>query len=185
VEIDGFHKIKQVNEADEARQSSMSARQNDLVGAGWTVLRFTNRQVSTSPGACRTDIETILRASQTPVYGIESARPSQPTVHRQPALSAETRGQTKTWARVLGSIAVVIVIGVAALLLVLGTGDGSADPIGGSCPSDHPIKGNVTDDGDRIYHEPGWEFYSRTIPEDCFETAGDAEEAGFRPSEVQ
>jgi micrococcal nuclease len=49
------------------------------------------------------------------------------------------------------------------------------------CPESHPIKGNIS--GDRmIYHLPEQEFYEQTRPEVCFASAGEAAQAGFRPS---
>lgn len=52
-----------------------------------------------------------------------------------------------------------------------------------SCPSDHPIKGNLTTKtGECIYHVPGGAFYGRTNPELCFATEKEAMEAGCRRS---
>jgi hypothetical protein len=45
------------------------------------------------------------------------------------------------------------------------------------CPADYPIKGNT---GSMIYHAPGRVSYLATIPDWCFATAEDAENAGFR-----
>jgi hypothetical protein len=55
-------------------------------------------------------------------------------------------------------------------------------PVRGVCPSTHMIKGNVSLQGERIYHVPGGEFYSQTTPERCFATAADAAAEGFRKS---
>ncbi len=51
------------------------------------------------------------------------------------------------------------------------------EPVEGTCPSTHPIKGNA-DSG--IFHVPGGMFYDRTVPERCYATAADAEADGFR-----
>lgn len=55
-------------------------------------------------------------------------------------------------------------------------------PNGGNCPANAPIKGNHSSSGELIYHVPGGAFYSRTNPEDCFATASDARNAGYRAS---
>lgn len=54
-------------------------------------------------------------------------------------------------------------------------------PTGGTCPDSHPVKGNISS-GRLIYHLPGQEFYEQTRPEACFASAGEAAQAGYRPS---
>jgi hypothetical protein len=54
--------------------------------------------------------------------------------------------------------------------------------VGAYCPATHPVKGNLSYSGERIYHLPNQEYYDKTKPEVCFTTAGEAEQAGFRPS---
>ncbi len=49
------------------------------------------------------------------------------------------------------------------------------------------IKGNISSNGDKIYHMPGQQFYNVTEidtskGERYFCTKGEAEQAGFRPS---
>ncbi|QIG42065.1 hypothetical protein G5V58_04115 [Nocardioides anomalus] len=61
----------------------------------------------------------------------------------------------------------------------------SRSPDGRNCPSDFPVKGNVSQAGERIYHLPGWQYYDATYPSECFSTADDAEDAGYRASKVQ
>jgi micrococcal nuclease len=57
---------------------------------------------------------------------------------------------------------------------------GSAQPIDPwTCPDSHPIKGNYGKKA-KIYHVPGSTYYSRTKPEKCFATEGDAVNDGFR-----
>ncbi|MFF3024447.1 hypothetical protein ACFVRR_17625 [Gottfriedia sp. NPDC057948] len=54
--------------------------------------------------------------------------------------------------------------------------------ISGNC-SNPQIKGNTTTyNGEKIYHEPGDQFYTRTNAEVMFCTEEDAEKAGFRRS---
>ncbi|ALJ19435.1 cell wall-binding repeat-containing protein [Microbacterium sp. No. 7] len=51
----------------------------------------------------------------------------------------------------------------------------------GMCPDSHPIKGNINESrGTKIYHVPGSNSYSQTIPEECFSSAAEAEKAGYR-----
>jgi hypothetical protein len=52
-----------------------------------------------------------------------------------------------------------------------------------TCPSSHPIKGNRSSSGEKIYHVPGGQFYDRTDPERCFATEADAQANGYRRSE--
>lgn len=61
---------------------------------------------------------------------------------------------------------------------------GRAKPVSEyDCPASHPIKGNVSSSGERIYHVPGGAFYARTKPEECFATEQDAQAAGYRKSQ--
>ena len=59
-----------------------------------------------------------------------------------------------------------------------------ARPIGSACPDGYPVKGNQGSRSttDWIYHVPGDNSYSVTVPEECFVTAADAEAAGYRPA---
>jgi hypothetical protein len=45
-----------------------------------------------------------------------------------------------------------------------------------NCPSSHPVKGNQSG----IYHDVDSPYYDATHPEECFATAEDAEDAGYR-----
>lgn len=57
-------------------------------------------------------------------------------------------------------------------------------PIGASCPSGYPIKGNLTTyNGEAIYHVPGGAFYAKTQPEACFATEVAAQAASYRRSQ--
>jgi hypothetical protein len=59
-------------------------------------------------------------------------------------------------------------------------------PDGYSCPSDYPIKGNIRQNSsEKIYHKPGWQYYPKTKPEECFATESDAAVEGYRPSKIQ
>jgi hypothetical protein len=51
----------------------------------------------------------------------------------------------------------------------------------GKCATDEPIKGKLTKNGNKIYHEPGSLNYEKVKATECFKTAADAEKAGYRP----
>jgi hypothetical protein len=53
------------------------------------------------------------------------------------------------------------------------------DPVGGSCPATHPVKGNGHS---KIYHVPGGRFYDSTVPERCYRDPQAAEADGMRAS---
>ncbi len=64
------------------------------------------------------------------------------------------------------------------------SGGGSSPPASGnSCPSDAPIKGNLSSSGELIYHRPGDQYYNQTNPEECFASESDAQAAGYRASQ--
>jgi large subunit ribosomal protein L17 len=57
---------------------------------------------------------------------------------------------------------------------------GSVEGTGQSdCPEGYPIKGNASS---KIFHLPGQGSYENTIPEICFASEADAENAGYRMS---
>jgi hypothetical protein len=102
-------------------------------------------------------------------------------------------GRTLWW--VILAIAVVGVVGIARTM-----GSGPAAParnpaesaeaiVGGvppvarsTCPDGSPVKGNINERGQWIYHVPGGAFYAQTHPERCFASESEAWQAGFRPS---
>lgn len=53
------------------------------------------------------------------------------------------------------------------------------EPVDGSCPGSHPIKGKLSS---RIFHVPGGFNYPRTKPDRCYLDAAAAEADGLRPS---
>jgi len=53
------------------------------------------------------------------------------------------------------------------------------EPVDGTCPASHPIKGNANSG---IFHVPGGGSYERTVPERCYASPSDAEADGFRPA---
>lgn len=60
------------------------------------------------------------------------------------------------------------------------TTGGRVEPVDGTCPASHPIKGNKSSMGALIYHTTASASYERTRPEACFATEADAEAAGYR-----
>jgi hypothetical protein len=55
----------------------------------------------------------------------------------------------------------------------------STEPLGGECPSSHPVKGKLTSG---IYHLPGGLNYERTRPDRCYIDTAAAESDGLRPA---
>jgi hypothetical protein len=93
---------------------------------------------------------------------------------------------------VVAAIVGLVVAGVIGLSfgLVSGGSDDSdavtsQSPDGRNCPSDYPVKGNVSQEGERIYHLRGWRYYDATYPDKCFVDAEAAEDAGYRASKVK
>jgi hypothetical protein len=77
-------------------------------------------------------------------------------------------------------LAAAVVFAGVVFVLTRGTAPRAAPGAGGTCDSRHPVKGNVSQGGDRIYHEPSDAFYERTTAVMCFHTATDAKDAGYR-----
>ena len=63
------------------------------------------------------------------------------------------------------------------------TGGGASPPVGGDCPNNTPIKGNLSSSGELIYHVPGGGYYDRTNAEECFASESAAQDAGYRASQ--
>ena len=60
-----------------------------------------------------------------------------------------------------------------------GSARGWAEPEGGECPLDYPVKGNRRSG---IYHQPGGLAYARTHADRCYATPADAEADELRPA---
>jgi micrococcal nuclease len=52
----------------------------------------------------------------------------------------------------------------------------------GNCSSAKPIKGNINDVGEKIFHFPEGEFYLKTNAEACFRSVAEAVASGYRQS---
>lgn len=59
------------------------------------------------------------------------------------------------------------------------TGAGWVEPVGGTCPSTHPVKAKMAS---RIFHLPGMAAYDRTSADRCYSDAAAAESDGLRPA---
>jgi micrococcal nuclease len=68
--------------------------------------------------------------------------------------------------------------GIWAQAPIVTAGEG-CEPQGKNCPAECPVKGNINRKGRKLFHLPGGEYYSRTIPEACFPSVKDAVAAGF------
>lgn len=60
--------------------------------------------------------------------------------------------------------------------------EGAAPVSEDECPAEAPVKGNISSDGERIFHVPGGQYYRVTDPETCFTDARQARAAGYRAS---
>ncbi len=199
VEIDGADKGPNAPSHDE-----WTRRQTALASDGWEILRFTNRQVMHEQEYCRRHVASTVarlheraRLSADPLLSrgpAASPGAAQPVTPSGPARSGiGGRASPQTWAAA----------GVAGLALAAAVNywivhsqdapsmprSGSATPIDDGrmvgfvvCPPTHPLRGNVNQRGERIYHRPEDPFYDRTKPESCFATDAAARADGYRPA---
>jgi hypothetical protein len=56
-------------------------------------------------------------------------------------------------------------------------GAGWVEPVDGTCPTTHPVKGKLTS---LIYHLPGMTAYARTVPDRCYRDEDAAQADGLR-----
>jgi hypothetical protein len=56
-------------------------------------------------------------------------------------------------------------------------GAGWVEPVDGTCPASHPVKGKLTS---LIYHLPGMTAYARTVPDRCYRDEDAAQADGLR-----
>lgn len=206
VEIDGADKGPNTPSHDD-----WTRRQTALVSDGCEVLRFTNRQVMHEQEYCRRQVaSTVARlreraritaaqpASADPAAPTTARRSSPPTSTRPSPATSVTPGRRKS--RTL--LPAALFVGVA---LVVGVGQhqgsrpepsppagsavGSTAPVDDGrkvgfvvCPPTHRVKGNLNQQGERIFHQPSDRFYNRTKPEVCFVSDTAAAAAGYRPA---
>lgn len=179
IEIDGKDKGPGSDDHD-----AWTRRQTALVNAGWEVLRFTNRQVMHEQEYCRRQIAVAVARLQERAQGgrrgtapAQQVAPTQPRSPVAPPPPPQPASKAPLWAAAGAAVAVAVV----AVIVLSGGGDGSGTaPQGGSCAASEPVKGNISQSGEKIYHQPGDAFYERTVPEECFSDGQAAEAAGYR-----
>jgi hypothetical protein len=192
IEVDGYRKSSQPGPDD---QGARNRRDAELESLGYRVQHFSNKQVIHEAEWCRRRIGELLVSGHAPA---EEPKPTIVTPERpvaaplpasvSPAAAAQqeissSSGKRGWWI----AVGAVVAAAVAWAAMSSGFDDTADDPTAptssGECPDDAPIKGNVSESGEKIFHAPGWEFYSRTGAEECFSTPADAEAAGYRASE--
>lgn len=188
IELDGSDKAPGLKSPAQVLEE-VETRRADLIASGWRVLNFTNVRAATRPEECVTEIRAALRdAVRARNPSVESLRHVETGDLARPPGSSTTRGAVGKLVAVGLGVALVVILGAMLTWNLWRDGDdpsGPVDPVRRSCPENAPVKGNVTDDGERIFHEPGWRYYDSTQPEDCFANSDDAEADGYRESGVQ
>lgn len=189
IEIDGWDKTGTGMGMNRKQHQDFLDRQNALVLAGWTPLRFTPVEVRDQPtavarridSAIETAIETILgempkhleaRDPLNTSYSHQTSHTPEtsPAVPTQPASGPSTATHWGIWAG-------AAVVAAVAIALISGN-----DPTTVSCEDYGVVRGNVSQSGELIYHLPGDQYYDVTVPEQCFATPSDAQESGYRHS---
>lgn len=200
IEIDGFNKSGAGPPTSEEHNRT-TERHSAIEVAGWHVIRFTNHRVRRDPDGCAKQLSTLLQDRRRAAAGhAEERRRADALVSATRRVQAASqphspppagRSRSGVW---LALLVAVVLLGVVMLAVSGGTTNnrsrspadpsdlGGHPPVGNSCPQSAPLKGNVSQSGELIYHSPGGEFYSRTVPEACFVNEGEARNAGFRPS---
>lgn len=59
---------------------------------------------------------------------------------------------------------------------------GRTEPVDGTCPDSHQLKGATSPTGERLYYEPDRASYPSITPEICFTAGGDARANGYTES---
>lgn len=193
IEIDGYRKSAQSSPDDQGKRNRRDA---ELERLGYRVQHFSNKQVTNEAEWCRRRVGELLAGAGAPVPPridpalAERRRQPEPvsvapSFTPSPPMGSPHAQRRKWWvAGGLAVAAIAVVWGVFASGAGEQPDDGFA-PSSGECTDAAPIKGNISESGEKIFHAPGWEFYSRTSAEECFATPADAEAAGYRASERQ
>jgi very-short-patch-repair endonuclease len=178
VEIDGTDKSPGAIGVD-AVQRIVERKRADLIEAGYRVLNFSNEKVATRAQECLTELRAELSEAVPARRRSTESVPSE-SLQVDPDPTGK-RSSRRLWigAGALASVAVV------AAIAVWPSGEPGVEPRGTSCPASSPIKGNLSQSGEKIFHEPGWRYFESTIPERCFGSAGEASDAGYRASEAK
>ena len=148
VELDGYEKTpdappREVHRRDKAKRRRI---EQDLK---LEVVDFANIDLS--------DPHLVVRDME--------ARLSLEVTVRQPVLAQEQDAGTEGHGSrrrllIVGAALVCLVAAVLAVWLFWGRERALVTPLkGGTCPAEAPIKGNVNEAGEKIFHEPGWRYY--------------------------
>ena len=194
VEIDGKDKAPGERSPDEIRRN-VETRRADLLAAGWQVVNLSNERVANRSGECVAELESALREALRPAFREQVVDAVPVPTERRPEKSvpaprspevAPAGSRHRPSRRLLLAAAAAVVVGLGTWAVV-GSHEveGPQRPNGFDCPSSAPVKGNLSEEGDKIFHQPGWRYYDRTAPEECFASAPEAEAAGYRPSAIR
>lgn len=210
LEIDGWDKTGERHGMSRSAFEDFVFRATELSSQGWLVLRFTNQRFIADPIGCAKTIELALRREVAKVTGADGLDPvdqqhldhlldlmagdaDRPSGKSDEAVLAgfastdvQSRGGGRAWKWWVASL---VFAGLTASVVVLAALRSHGHPTPGkqpisryACPDDAPIKGNISQKGDKIYHLPTGMFYERTTPERCFANESQARAAGYRPS---
>jgi len=195
IEIDGYAKDgSPLSQVDLERRNR---RDSALHTAGFTVVHFSNAQVQSEPTACVEQVAGLLlevqRRQEAPTIDDRETGSESDTKVLSKAESRPTSGRSR-WGIWAGIGALLALLFVALTIAYLPRGDGTSaqssdgigpqegQPINGECPADFPVKGNINDEDEKIFHVPGQQFYDRVRAERCFATPDAAKSEGFRAS---
>jgi very-short-patch-repair endonuclease len=181
IEIDGYAKSgSPVTAAELERRNRRDAA---LQSRGLRVLHFSNAQVQSEPNAC-----LLLVEEATAKVGRSPLAPQKTTTPQATARDTASR-EPRRRRHVVPALVVVAAVAVGTLWFLGHRSDGASAaftagvvPTGSVCPPGYPIKGNVSDQGQRIAHSPGQQFYDTTNPERCYANLAEAATDRFRPS---
>ncbi|HEX5370132.1 MAG TPA: hypothetical protein VFY10_12010 [Dehalococcoidia bacterium] len=192
IELNGYDKTGAGRGPSKSEFEDSNRRLTDLQAMGWIILPFDNNLARTDPGACARRVDLALREQRVRFLATQQLQGADTA--NGPAASASQLGQQDALVTgaakrrpkrsfVLVGAATAMAAGVVATVaFVAAGGSPGVAPSGYTCPTDHPIKGNNSLAGDKIFHDPGDQFYDRTRPERCFSSAAEAEAAGYRAS---
>jgi hypothetical protein len=191
VEVEGWDKTGEDRGKTKAEHDEFNRRVQSLTADGWEVMTVTNAQFMNDPGFYAAQIrQLLLPASSTDDFTPQEVapQPAAPTpqeVAPQPAVLKDSKS-SRIWLYVGLALAVLI---VSLFLIVNQVDSGQTDdtvvlPTNGDCPNSYPFKGNVKNDGERIVHAPGQQFYEKTDAEMCFQSIEAAISDGYRKSKI-
>ena len=210
VEVEGWDKTGEDRGKTKAEHDEFNRRVQSLTADGWEVMTVTNAQFMNDPGFYAAQIRQLLL----PASSTDDSTPPAPnpakgatTNEAEAAATAEVAPQpaAATPQEVAPQPAVLkdskssriwLYVGLALALLIVGlflivnqvdsgkTDDTAVLPTNGDCPNSYPFKGNVKDDGERIVHAPGQQFYEKTNAEMCFQSIEAAVSDGYRKSKI-